>query len=134
MIVKGGEYKKDGKAFLGYLNEEVALQVAMLADASREGLHFVRGVDDEETDFAQMFSELRDYLLRLETLFVNEQCLQVCGFTKFMLQTLEQPMQWVVSSRSKTFGGSGWDKDQIIQRVPGKDEGLHSGRKSGWPG
>ena len=73
-------------------------------------------MDDEETDFAQMFSQPRDYLLRLETLFVNEQCLQVCGFTKFMLQTLEQPMQWVVSSRSKTFGGSGWGKDQITQR------------------
>ena len=84
--------------WLDYINEEVAVQAAMLADASCEGLQFIRKLDDEDTDLSEVICALADYLLRLETLFVHEQCVHVTGYTHFMLQRLQTPLHWNTGS------------------------------------
>ena len=118
MVRKGGDYKRFGTMFLDYINEEVAVQAAMLADASCEGLQFVRKMDDEETDLSEVNSALGEYLLRLETLFVQEQCVHVTGYTQFMLERLETPCTWKHRGQLKVLGGAGstWDKPGVIKR------------------
>ena len=65
-----------------------------------------------------MNSALGDYLLRLETLFVREQCVHVTGFTQFMLERLETPCSWKTNGKIKVIGGAGstWDKPGVIKR------------------
>ncbi len=118
MVRKGGDYKRFGNMFLDYINEEVAVQAAMLADASCEGLQFVRKMDNEETDLSEVNSALGEYLLRLETLFVKEQCVHVTGYTQFMLERLETPCTWKDKGQLKVLGGAGstWDKPGVIKR------------------
>lgn len=118
MVRKGSDYKRFGVTFLDYINEEVAVQAAMLADASCEGLQFVRKMDNEDTDLSEVNSALGDYLLRLETLFVREQCVHVTGFTQFMMERLETPRSWKTNGTIKVIGGAGstWDKPGVIKR------------------
>ena len=118
MVSKGGDYKHFGRQFLNYINEEVAVQAAMLADASCEGLQFVRKMDNEDTDLSEVNSALGDYLLKLETLFVHEQCVHVTGYTQFMLNRLKTPCQWKSGVAVKVLGGADetWDKAGVIKR------------------
>ena len=118
MVRKGGEYSKYGSAFLGYINEEVAVQAAMLADASCEGLQFIRKTDNEETDLSELNCALADYLLRLETLFVHEQCVAMVGYTNIMLHRLETPIQFRLQNAIKVLGGDDetWDRAGVINR------------------
>ena len=119
MVSKGGDYKPLGVNFLDYINEEVAVQAAMLADASCEGLEFVRKMDDEDTDLSEVNCAVGDFLLKLETLFVHEQCVHVTGFTQFMLNRLQTPCQWKSGGGAvKVLGGQDatWDKAGVIKR------------------
>ena len=54
--------QKHAQAFLAFLNEEVALQRAMLAGATDEGLTFTRILDEEGTDAAQMQVHAEDFI------------------------------------------------------------------------
>ncbi len=82
-------YAKD---FLSFLSEEVAVQAAMLADASDEGLLFTRILDNEATDAAQMQVLAEDFLGKLQSLFCDRQCLYLEGtYTHFMLESLRRP-------------------------------------------
>ena len=75
--------RKIAMQFLDFLSEEVAIQTAMLADASAEGMAYVRSTDDENCDVSRIHSFLAEYLHKLELLFIKEQCvnMQVLTFS-----------------------------------------------------
>jgi len=75
---------------LAYINEEVALQAAMLADASDEGLAFTRALDDEATDSVQLQFLVGGFLSALQVLLCDAMCLTLEGaYTNFMVQSFE---------------------------------------------
>ena len=83
------EVGKHASEFLAYLNEEVALQAAMLADATDEGLLFTRALDNEDTDPAELQVLVEDFLTTLQSLFEDQECINVEGtYTHFMMSSL----------------------------------------------
>jgi hypothetical protein len=83
------EVGKHASEFLGYLNEEVALQAAMLADATDEGLLFTRALDNEDTDPAELQVMVENFLTTLQSLFDDQECINVEGtYTHFMMASL----------------------------------------------
>ena len=69
--------RKIALAFFEFLNEEVVIQTAMLADASAEGLAYVRSTDDENCDVSRIHSLLAQYLQRLDVPFLNQGCINM---------------------------------------------------------
>ena len=75
-----------------YINEEVVLQAAMLADATDEGLAFTRALDNEAADSAQLQFQVEDFILSLQTLFCDAMCLNLEGtYANLMVQSLRRP-------------------------------------------
>lgn len=84
--------RKHAEGFLSYISEEVALQAAMLADATDEGLLFTRALDNECTDSAQMQFLVEDFITTLQSLLCDRMCLDLEGtYTNFMLESLQRP-------------------------------------------
>ena len=75
---------------MNYIDEENAIQAAMLADANDEGLSFVRLQDSEEASTAKLQRLLREYLTRLHYLFVAKGAAQVEGYTMHMMRFLKK--------------------------------------------
>ena len=102
------ETKKYAQEFLTYLTEEVALQAAMLADATDEGLCFTRTLDNEATDPAQMHFLAEDFIRTLQSLFCDRTCLDLEGtYTHFMLQSLRRPRVFAPSRTALECGLGG---------------------------
>ena len=74
-----GEVGKYAENFLGYLTEEVALQAAMLADATDEGLLFTRTLDNVDTDPAQLQMLVEEFITTLQSLFYDRMCIELEG-------------------------------------------------------
>ena len=72
-----------------HLSAEKLLMLAMMADASDEGLCLIRQVDDESTDIATLQSLVVCFLERTEMLFEQGGCLQVMGYTRHIVSILE---------------------------------------------
>jgi len=72
-----------------HLDAEKLLMLAMMADASDEGLCLIRQVDDESTDVASLQSLVVSFLERTDMLFGQGGCLRVMGYTKHILSMLE---------------------------------------------
>ena len=72
-----------------HLSAEKLLMLAMMADASDEGLCLIRQVDDESTDIASLQSLVVCFLERTEMLFEQGGCLQVMGYTRHIVSILE---------------------------------------------
>ena len=115
--------KKCAEGFLTFLNEEVALQAAMLADATDEGLLFTRVLDNEGTDAAQMQILAEEFLSNLQSLFCDRQCLHLEGtYTHFMIESLRRPRVFAPtrSSPQRRLGGRPVDEcviDCCIERM-----------------
>ena len=111
--------REDAQAFLRDLTEEMALQAAMLADAADEGLYFTRQLDEEAIDSAATQQVAETFARRLQALFLDRACLQLPGYTTYMLKSLERPrvFQTSRSSPPRTLGGPSWpNKTDIINR------------------
>ena len=91
--------------FFSFVTDEVLVQVGMLADGLAEGLRYVRLTDSEDMDVSEIHYALRDYLLRLEILFIRGECSRVAGFTSYMLEALES--QRIVNIKGKLHGIGG---------------------------
>ena len=86
------EGSSDAKIILRWaehLNAEKLLMLAMMADASDEGLCLIRQVDDESTDIASLQSLVVSFLERTDMLFEQGGCLRVMGYTKHIISLLE---------------------------------------------
>ena len=88
--------------------------MAILADASDEGLFFTRILDCEETDTAQLQDAVRNFIGRLEMLFTEKKCLELPGYASFMLKSLARPR--VLRNLHRTIGGPGVPLDAIKAR------------------
>jgi len=85
---RDADIRHDAVAFLSFLTDETLVQTAMLADASDEGLFFTRACDDEDTDPAELQSTVRRFITKLECLFVEGRCVDLPGYTSYMLESL----------------------------------------------
>ena len=93
--------------FTKLCTHEILLQAAMLADGQAEGLAYVRATDSEDTDVSEVHHALRNYLLKLETLFIEGQSAEadVTCFTQHMVQSLQE--QRIVNIRGKMYAVGG---------------------------
>lgn len=80
----------------------------MLADASDQGLFFTRVCDDEDTDPAELQSTVRRFVAKLECLFVEGRCVDLPGYTSYMLESLSSGARVVRLKRDvvRSFGGA----------------------------
>ena len=110
IVDRDGEQKKHAEAFLTYLTDEIALQTAMLADATDEGLFFTRQLDTEALDSAEVQLLAETFVSRIRFLFMNRGCLQVPGYTTFMMQSLKRPRVFhpTRTAPPRTLGGPSW--------------------------
>ena len=105
-----GSRSVEGQAalvFLELVDEEVALQLGLLADASDEALRLTRSVDKESSDMTRFPRQLSEFVHRLELMYQEDGICWDGGFAKRMLQQLSKPMVVWIASGPKTLGGEG---------------------------
>ena len=71
------------------------LMLGMLADAGDESLLIVRAHDKKKADPAETAFWIASYVRRIQTLFLESECLKL-GYTKVMMDTLKTPLVYVV--------------------------------------
>jgi hypothetical protein len=94
------------KNWLLALTEEHCLQAAMMADATDSSLQLTRLMDHEDTDPANLGTELRLYLNTIRGLFCEKRCLTIFGFTRTMLETLKTPIVFQVGMKTRSLGSA----------------------------
>jgi len=90
------------KNWLLALTEEHCLQAAMMASS----LQLTRLMDHEDTDPANLGTELRLYLNTIRGLFCEKRCLTIFGFTRTMLETLKTPIVFQVGRKTRSLGSA----------------------------
>ena len=114
-----GPASEEGQAcltMLEFLDDEVALQLAMMADCAREVHRLVQACDRtdlDEAELPQMISEC-DCILR--HLFTEGQCVHVPGMTVVMLKTLRRPRTYLLRGVAKTVGAVGGVSAAVVDR------------------
>ncbi|CAK0813414.1 unnamed protein product, partial [Prorocentrum cordatum] len=108
---KGNAEAVAASTFLGWLDDEKALQLAMLADAGDELSDLLRLLDYEGFPLEDLSFNLSAFLERLNYLFVGwggqaPACLDG-GYTKHMIDLLRNPLSIPVAGRSKVGSCSG---------------------------
>ena len=76
---------------------EEILQVALIADASDEGLLLVRQVDSDELDTTMLGTYVSNFIQRIDTLFNQGKVLTTSGYTNHILQLLRNDEMVVFS-------------------------------------
>ncbi|CAJ1402004.1 unnamed protein product [Effrenium voratum] len=108
---RGEDINGDRAAFLAYINEEVLVQVAMIADAGDEGGQLCRAFDTELPASEELSSTVSIFLQKISCLFNEFEpvCLET-GYTKLMLLLLEK-RQFIIPTLDgksvRTIGGPG---------------------------
>jgi hypothetical protein len=94
--------------FLSFIDAEVLVMLALLADAADEGLMLVRAWDCEGTDVALVRQEIADFYCRIHTLFVDEAVWTTSGYTQFLIKHIQQSGKVVwVRGEPRQIGGPG---------------------------
>jgi len=88
------------RSFLENINEEVLLQIAMLADAGDQASAVVRFFDADSFDVAGTRHTLSRFLEEIDTLFLQKACLSLrlddgspACYTSYVLDMLQTPIQ-----------------------------------------
>ena len=89
------------------------LVLAMLADAGDESAMIVRAHDKQHTDPADTAFWIASYIRRVQTLFLEDGCLQT-GYTKVMLDRLKDPLVYTVMGTVLQCGQRGGPDDDDI--------------------
>jgi len=102
---------------LEVLNTETMLQLGMVADACEVVVRFIRFVDNERFDLAELPRQADALRGSATELFLKEACLTFDGFTKQMVALIRRPRLVTLSGgRPKTLGdASGPDKDIVVR-------------------
>ena len=109
--------KERAAAWLLYINNENCLALAMLADAADEAILLTRILDNEDLDAAVVNAEVQSFYNKIYALFGPEQkCLEVEGYTTYMLKLLSQPLVFTVGGKTRSIGCDGGVSATIIAR------------------
>ena len=115
--------RKEGMAaqeLLAWITEERALQLAMLADASDEGLLVIRSLDSESTDPAKLAGQLSHFRAAMDELFIEGKvCNMRASFTGQMLESLQESILipgFANGGAAKVLGGA----TSVTQAIQGR--------------
>ncbi len=108
--------------FLEFLDEEVCLQLACVADGGDEALLITRRSDRENFDVCTLPYTLKWAVHKLSILFGDEALCWKMGYGKFMLAFLQHPRCWIspVTGEAKMLGGSDRIGLELKDRVRGR--------------
>ena len=91
--------------------------LAMMADASDQGMALTRLLDDEGIDVAILNREVRAFNMAITALFGDQrQRLQIFGYTSVMLRILKEQIAWQVGAETCSVGDAGGVPQAIIDR------------------
>lgn len=114
-----GPTSEEGKAMvemMDMIDDEVVLQLGMMAEAALELDGFVRFGDQSNLDEAEL-PEKQDRLTTIiHSLFVEGQCLHIPGVTSVALKTLRMPRTYIINNTLKTIGSSDGPSEEIVTR------------------
>ena len=111
---------RKAKNFLLWLNDERALQAAMLADAADTSLRLTRCMDAEDLDTAALQEEVASYRNEIRALFVEGKCWTTFGYTKSMCECLSTPIVFQVGSKLRSLGTAAGVDNDVRQRCLGR--------------
>ena len=100
--------------FLQEIDDEGAVLLGMLADASDECMLLTRFLDHENFDAANVASQITRFRGNIRSLFQNGLCLTT-GFTQHMLKFLEQPRLIIFRGEPRTLGMRGGAPQEVIK-------------------
>lgn len=117
---KGEENGMRATAFLAYINEEILLQVGMLADAGDEGGQLCRSFDRELPASEELASVLESFREKITCLFCADEpvCLST-GYTYHMLRTLQERemlLPTIDGKSVKVLGGKSSVTAEMVER------------------
>ena len=109
--------KDRAKQWLLWLDTEKCLMLAMMADASDQGMALTRLLDDESVDVAILNREVRAFDVAITALFGDQrQCLHIFGYTSVMLRTLKEQIVYQVGTEMCSIGDAGGVPQHLIDR------------------
>lgn len=89
------------------------LLLAMLTDAADESMLVLRAQDKKTSNPADTAFWISTYISRIQTLFLEEKCLQL-GYTKIMMDELKRPLVYVVRGAALQSGSrAGASRDDV---------------------
>ena len=98
------------------VDDEMLLQLGMVADASLELDAFVRTCDKSDLDESELPQLIDKCETTLTRLFVDGQCLHVPGLTSVMLKTVRRPRTYVLNGIMKTIGNEQGPGEEVTAR------------------
>ena len=106
--------------FLQAVNPEMLLSVALLADAGDEALQVVRVFDAAQPDPAMASRTFKDFVMRVQGLFLDEQVLTTPGHTQAMLDWLSTPHVFNIGMEVRSLGGPFAMPQLVLRRCLGR--------------
>ena len=85
----GTDVSQQVGTWLRQLSTEEVLQVAMVADASDEGLMLIRAVDSDVVDWPSIASTVDNFVIRIKTLFGEDAGVMRSGYTAHVINLLK---------------------------------------------
>jgi hypothetical protein len=113
-----GHTSKEGRdafSWLSMLDDEAALQMALMADCSDEGMMLVRFLDGDDYDKTELSVELQRFLRRATWLFEHRGALTT-GYTQHMVGTLKVRRMVFLDKLPKHLGGPGSPSAATVDR------------------
>ena len=115
------------RSFLESVDEEVLLQIAMLADAGDQASAVVRFFDADSFDVADTRHTLSRFLEEIDTLFLQRACLSLrrddgspACYTSYILDMLQTPIQITTYQAGRavrrSIGGQSAVSEEVIDR------------------
>ena len=101
--------------WVNLVSEERLLQLTMLADAGDECMRVTRYYDNETFYASETSTVLSTFLASIKTLFVDGRCTS-CGYTGFMIGSLNTTRTCPLKSGAKAIVGAGAVTDRIVKR------------------
>ena len=104
------------RAWLLRLSPEVAVQLAMVADATEETSELLRYFDRDQYASSETTSQIDKFLLKATWLWERDGCLRT-GFTAFMIQMLREPCNYRIDGQIHSIASpSQQDLDRCLGR------------------
>lgn len=113
---RGRDDAKHIDDWLGWIDNERLLTLALMADAGDEASVFLRFWDNVQYDTSKIGTECAAFVHKIDCLFVRGQCEGV-GYTKHMLEFLSTPRLLKFGKTTKSIGRPGGLDRALILRV-----------------
>ena len=119
VVVIRGHSSEEGKAvieMMEMLDDEVVLQLGMMAEAAVELDAFVRFGDESNLDEAELPEKQEGLKTIIDSLFVKGQCMHIPGVTSIAFKTLRMPRTYIINKTIKTIGSADGPSEEIVTR------------------